>query len=174
MRSQARFDSVAFRIDAAGEQWISVSWNGHLHYSGDSYASYSLRIQLADRYDFPYDTLIESDFVNSGTENNKFISESRVFAVNIQVEDIGTTAYLSALLMASAGMEYGGISTDGAYADFYHSFVVTGWSGGLQSLDGVTPVPLPATMLLFGSGSAGLAAFRKRFKKRLRPGRRRM
>ena len=42
-----------------------------------------------------------------------------------------------------------------------------GYSGGLEfdTAGHVVPVPVPAAMLLLGSGMAGLAAFRKRFKK---------
>ena len=41
-----------------------------------------------------------------------------------------------------------------------------GWSGIVQSVTyNASPVPVPATLLLFGPGLVGLAAIRRRFKK---------
>lgn len=147
LRSQAQF-RTPFEIATAGVQTISVRWNGSLHFSGDSYAQYSLRIGF-NPWNGIYDLLQVGDVVSPGTPgtsgpNDTIVNESRLLMIDIPVEDIGKTYYLQAFLWTAAGHTYNTPhETLGAVADFYDSFSVTGWSAGLVSLDGLTPVPLP-------------------------------
>lgn len=158
VRSQSRFDTP-FEIVAAGVQSISVDWNGLLHFSGDAYAQYSLRIGF-NPWNGIYDLLNEGDVVSPGAPgtsgpNDTIVDESRILTVDIPVEDIGKTYNLQVYLWTAAGHEYGGSGeTLGAYADFYDTFSVTGWSDGLVSRDGLTPIPVPAAAWLLLSACA--------------------
>jgi hypothetical protein len=164
LRSSTRFDTP-FEIVSAGEQRIYVNWSGHLHYSGDSYAQYSLRIGF-NPWNGVYDLLVESDFVGPGNPigTDAIINESRILTIDIPTGEIGKTYYLQVYLWTVASMEYGGGWTDGAYADFYDSFTVSGWSEGLRSMDGITPIPIPGAFWLLTSGLIGLVGIRRRHK----------
>lgn len=142
LRGQARLDT-SFEILAAGEQTISVGWNGHLHATGDAYAQYRLQIGF-NPWNGVYDALDQGDFVNASTGTDTVVDEERTLTFNFEADDVGDTHYLQVYLTTIAAMSYGGTTTAGAYADFFDSFSVTGWSGGLLSEDGLVinpPVP---------------------------------
>jgi hypothetical protein len=100
------------------------------------------------------------------------LDTSTVFAGNIlanQSITLNTTAEIlcgrAIALNAAVTMNTNTISNDNTAQDFgsgRSDFGSYGFSGGRG---GTAPVPEPSTMLLLGSGLAGLVAFRKRFKK---------
>jgi hypothetical protein len=86
-------------------------------------------------------------------------SDSDSWDYDFTEDDIGTEFPVSFRLLTIVAAGTAGIGEGGWLAltsDFYDSFKVTEVTGGLEA------VPIPATVLLLGSGLFGLAAIRRR------------
>jgi hypothetical protein len=159
MRSQARFDAD-FEVTAAGTQSISVAWSGMLQSAGDAYAWYNLKVGF-NPWSGVYDLMNISE--DTLADDTVFVNDVTTFTFDFDPADVGSTQYLQVFLTTYAEMPYGGGSTTGAYADLSNTFRVTGWSSGLESLDGATPaIPIPPAVWLFGSGLLGLVGVARR------------
>jgi hypothetical protein len=157
LRSQARFDT-GFEITAPGIQSISITWDGELFATGDAMAWYNLKVGF-NPWNGIYDQLNLSGDAQASTVP---VAGSRTFLFDFDAVDVGSVYNLQVFLTTYVDMPYGGGATSGAYADFYDTFKVTGWSSGLASLDGVSPVvPVPAAVWLFVSGLLGLITVTK-------------
>ena len=162
LRNQAYF-IAEFEILEAGTQSISLGWDGELYATGDAFSQYSLKVGF-NRFTGTYQYNFFDNTVFAGTDQ-VFVDESHTLDFFIPESDIGRTYNLQIYLTTFAELEFGGGTTSGAYADFYDSVNVTNWSGGLSSLDGLTPaslVPVPPAVWLFSSGLLGLVGVARR------------
>lgn len=142
-------DDLNTQIDRFG--FFNVSGNGTLSVDAD----YTIELFLEDEGDFEYIWARGVGYVKLGKHDSSgnvwdVLADNQWGGVNTMFSEYGSHVFDGTLHIEHA-------YSDGELGMFDIS--------GQSAINGVNPVPEPTTMLLLGSGLAGLTAFRRKFRR---------
>lgn len=153
------FINTSYTLSSNWDQWTHL-----VHDGGASNASYNMSGGITPTTDGLYLVAASYSYTYAGTQPGFILrtgNPNGIDAGSLTLLDTSIGGYLANKVITYdfSGLTGGGLALDGGFFVAYSPYCANDLIGGGIAMD---PVPEPATMLLFGTGMAGVAGLIRR------------